>query len=81
MAEPRGKRATLAPVWRAVIETGFITFLFYSNLFMGEFTRSRGVGKSAVSALVDIFTPTNFAIGVASALIGYMIVEFLRKRL
>ena len=24
-------------VWRAVIEVGFIVFLFYSNLLMGEF--------------------------------------------
>ena len=27
-------------IWRAVIEVGFIVFLFYSNLLMGEFTRS-----------------------------------------
>ena len=25
--------------WRAVIEVGFIVFLFYSNLLMGEFER------------------------------------------
>jgi hypothetical protein len=31
-------------VWRAVIETGFIIFLFYSNLLMGEFERS-GMGR------------------------------------
>jgi hypothetical protein len=29
-------------VWRAVIEMGFIIFLFYSNLLMGEFERSAG---------------------------------------
>jgi hypothetical protein len=29
--------------WRAVIEVGFIIFLFYSNLLMGEFERS-GIG-------------------------------------
>jgi len=27
-------------VWKAVIEAGFIVFLFYSNLLMGEFERS-----------------------------------------
>ena len=27
-------------VWRALIEVGFIMFLFYSNLLMGEFGRS-----------------------------------------
>ena len=26
-------------VWRAVIEVGFIIFLFYANLLMGEFER------------------------------------------
>jgi len=26
--------------WRAVIEVGFIIFLVYSNLLMGEFERS-----------------------------------------
>ena len=25
----------LAPVWRALVESGFIVFLYYSNLFMG----------------------------------------------
>jgi hypothetical protein len=30
-------------VWRAVIEVGFIIFLVYSNLLMGEFERS-GMG-------------------------------------
>jgi hypothetical protein len=80
MTEPRTNRVRLAPVWRAIIETGFIIFLFYSNLLMGEFTRSNGAGKSAAVALADIFTPTNFAIAVVSALIGYVVVEFLRKR-
>jgi hypothetical protein len=64
-----------------VIETGFIMFLFYSNLLMGEFTRSNSLhGKDILTALGDIFTPTNFAIGAASASVGYMVVEFLRRR-
>jgi len=33
--------------WRAVIEVGFIIFLFYSNLLMGEFERS-GIGQKRV---------------------------------
>jgi hypothetical protein len=33
-------------IWRAVIEVGFIIFLFYSNLLMGEFERSEmGMNK------------------------------------
>jgi hypothetical protein len=81
MSEPRPKRKRLAPLWRAVIEAGSIIFLFYSNLLMGEFTRSNGVGKTLATAVADIFTPVNFAIGVTSALIGYVVVEFLRRRL
>jgi hypothetical protein len=29
-------------VWRGMIEVGFIIFLFYPNLLMGEFERSGG---------------------------------------
>lgn len=75
--EPR----KLAPVWRAVIEVGFIVFLFYSNLLMGEFSRSNGTGKTFAVAIEDIFTGTNFAIAIASGLIGYLVVEYLRKKL
>ena len=71
----------LGPFWRAAIETGFIIFLFYSNLLMGEFTRANGRGKGFVDAVGDIFTPANLAIAVVSALIGYVVVEYLRKKL
>jgi len=81
MATVEQRRARLAPVWRAVIETGFIIFLFYSNLLMGEFTRSRAAHPASLAAaLGDIFTPANFLIAVISALIGYVVVEFLRRR-
>jgi len=59
----------------------FIIFLFYSNLLMGEYTRSRGYGKTLVVALKDIFSVTNFIIAVIAALIGYAVFEFLRKQL
>ena len=69
-------------VWRAVIEIGFIIFLFYSNLLMGEFEYSgEAHGRSIAWAINDIFTGTNFAIAVIAACIGYLFVEFLRKRL
>jgi hypothetical protein len=72
----------IAPIWRAAIETGFIIFLFYSNLLMGEFTRSNSAqGRSLLAAVVDIFTLANFAIAVVSALIGYFVVEYLRRKL
>jgi hypothetical protein len=71
----------LAPIWRVLVEVGFIVFLFYSNLLMGEFTQSNGPGKSLAFALKDIFTVTNFGIAVFSGLVGYVVFEFLRKRL
>jgi hypothetical protein len=64
------RRGRLTPVWRAVIEIGFIVFLFYSNLLMGEFTAANGHGKTLTLALIDIFTVTNIEIALVSALIG-----------
>jgi len=64
-----------------MVEVGFIVFLFYSNLLMGEFTQTNGTGKSLAFALRDIFTITNFGIAIFSGLIGYVVFEFLRKRL
>ena len=56
--------------------------MFYSNLLMGEFERSGvGRGKGLVWAIADIFTVANFMIAAIAALIGYVLVEFLRNRL
>jgi len=68
-------------VWRALIEVGFIIFLFYSNLLMGEFERS-GMGKrrGLVWAIGDIFTAGNFEIAAVAGILGYIFFEFLRKR-
>ena len=79
-SSPKGPRK-LAPIWRAVIEVGFIIFLFYSNLLMGEFGRTNGQGKTWAFAIEDIFTATNFAIAVLSGLVGYVVVEYLRKKI
>jgi hypothetical protein len=67
---------------RALVEIGFIIFLFYSNLLMGEFERSgAGRTKGLEWALMDVFTRSNFEIALVASLIGYMLVEFLRTRL
>ena len=48
-------------ILRAVIEVGFIIFLFYSNLLMGEFERSgMGQKKGMDWAIADVFTVANF---------------------
>ena len=67
--------------WRAVIEVGFIVFLFYSNLLMGEFERSgMGEKKGLGWAVWDVFTVANFEIALIAALIGYVLFEFLRRK-
>jgi hypothetical protein len=71
----------LRPIWRAVIETAFIIFLFYSNLLMGEFTVANGHGKTLAFALNDIFSGMNFLIASISAMIGYVVFEYLRRKL
>lgn len=72
----------LTPFWQVVIEAGFIIFLFYSNLLMGEFERSNSAqGRSLLFALGDIFTPTNIVIAVISALIGTIVIQYLRNKL
>lgn len=67
---------------RAVIEVGFIVFLFYANLLMGEYEHS-GMGRTRglAWAASDILTGPNFVIAIVAALIGYVVFEFLRKRL
>ena len=68
-------------ILRMLVEVGFILFLFYTNLLMGEFERSgMGQKKGFIWALSDIFTGSNFKIAIVGAGIGYLLVEFLRKR-
>ncbi|MGD0481585.1 MAG: hypothetical protein ABSA42_15535 [Terracidiphilus sp.] len=71
----------LKPMWRVIVEVAFIIFLFYSNLLMGEFTGVNGHGKTLAFALHDIVTPFNFLIALVSALIGFVMFEYLRQKL
>jgi len=49
---------------------------------MGEYTRAGlARGKTLPEALADILTIDNFIIAIVSALIGYVVVEYLRKKL
>ena len=67
--------------WRMLIEVGFIIFLFYSNLLMGEFERSgMGQHRGLVWALSDVFTASSLEIAIVAATIGYVLLEFLRTR-
>jgi hypothetical protein len=74
-------RRLIARIRSALIEVAFIVFLFYSNLLMGEFSRTNGQGKTLAFALRDIFTVTNFAIAMIAAVIGHGVFHYLRKKL
>jgi len=69
-------------ILRSVVEAGFIVFLFYSNLLMGEFERS-GMGRRRgfAWAVGDIVTGSNFAIAIIAAVAGYFFFDFLRNKL
>lgn len=81
MAPPSKPRRSFVPVARAFVEVAFIIFLFYSNLLMGEYEGGNGKGKTLAYALHDIFTRANFTIAVFSAVVGYLVFEFWRKKL
>jgi hypothetical protein len=67
---------------RALVEVGFIGFLFYANLLMGEYERSGPAQRNGLLwALGDIFTPPNFAICILAGVVGHLVVELLRKKL
>jgi hypothetical protein len=68
-------------VVRALVEVGFIVFLFYSNLLMGEFERS-GVAqyRGIFWALRDIFTERTVAIALFAGVMGHVVVEYLRGK-
>ena len=65
---------------RAVVEVGFIIFLFYSNLLMGEFTVTAGHDKTLLAAIIDIVTVKNFAIAIITAVVGHLGFEALREK-
>jgi hypothetical protein len=67
-------------VWRAIIETSSIVFLLYSTLLMREFTHASGQGKDLAFAIQDIFTVANFVIAIISGLLGYLVLEYIRKQ-
>ena len=67
---------------RAIIEVAFIVFLFYTNLLMGEFIHGApGQTMGFIWALENIFTASNFLIAIIAGFIGYVVFEYLRKKL
>jgi hypothetical protein len=77
--EPKPRRRH-HPVVHAAVEIAFIIFLFYSNLLMGEFVRSNDHHKTLRFAMWDVVTAENIKIAFISAIIGYFVFEYLRRR-
>ncbi len=48
---------------------------------MGEFIHANGHGKTWTFAIEDVFSETNLAIAIISGLVGYLVFEYLRKKL
>lgn len=77
----RGNPRKLAPISRILIEVGFIVFLFYSNLLMGQYiVAGPGPGLGLLQAVRNVFTAANLTIAISSALVGFLVFEYLRKR-
>jgi hypothetical protein len=67
--------------WRSTFEVAFIIFLFYSNLLMGEYTRSNmGRAKGLLWAMKDVITISNFIIAIATATVGHFFIDYLRNK-
>lgn len=65
---------------RVLLEISIIMFLSYAVLLMKEFTKSAVPGKSVTHALGDVFTFATAVIAATSAVIGCIVVEYLRKQ-
>lgn len=69
-------------VYRAILEMGFIIFLFYSNLLMGQYNLGHNFSQRPIlDALKNIFTIDNFGLAVIAAFIGHVAFDRMRKRL
>ncbi len=69
-------------LFRSIIEILFIIFLFYANLLMGEYTHSgRAIKKGIWWAAQDMITVNNFCIAFTLSVVGFIVFEFLRKKI
>jgi hypothetical protein len=81
MAQNQTNRLQRNPMWRIAIEILLIVFLLFAVRLMGEFTATNDQGKSLALALNEIITLTNCAVSTISALMGTVVIEFVRKKL
>jgi hypothetical protein len=82
MGNKHARKTILIYLFRPLIEIGFIIFLFYANLLMGEYTRmGKGWEKGILWSIEDIFTPYNFIIAILAAVTGHFLFSFFRKKM
>ena len=80
MEQNQTNRLQRNPVWRVALEVLLIMFLLFAVRLMGEFTATNDQGKSLDLALSEIVTLTNCAIAAISAVIGTVLIEFIRNK-
>jgi hypothetical protein len=81
MEENQNGKKKMRPLRRIVLEVGFIVFLFYSNLLMGEYTRTGlGYTKGLLWAIDDVCTLANFTIAIVLGLLGFLLFDYVLKR-
>jgi hypothetical protein len=69
-------------VYKALIEIGFIIFLFYSNLLMGQYNLGHNFAQRPIlEAIKNICTIDNFGLAVIAAFIGHVAFDRIRRRL
>ena len=81
MAQNQTNRLQRNPMWRIALEGLLIVFLLFVVRLMGEFTATNDQGKSMALALNEIFTLTNCAVAAMSAVMGTVVIEFVRNKL
>ena len=81
MEQNEANRLQRNPMWRIALEVLLIVFLLFAVRLMGEFTSANDQGKSLAFALNEIITPANCAIATISAVMGMVVIEFIRNKL
>ena len=81
MEQNEADRLQHNPMWRIALEVLLIVFLLFAVRLMGEFTAANDQGKGLALALSEIITLTNCAVAAISAVIGTVLIEFVRNKL
>jgi len=76
----RGERRNNPTTWRIPTAATFLTFRLLHCVGGATLGSGKGREMGLAWSIADILTLGNFAIAITAALIGYVIVEFLRSK-